>query len=494
VTGSDLRDAPHSAHVSMRRSAVVSFLWAALSMGGGRILVFLSTLVLARLLTPQQFGLVAAGLTIVTYLEIGLDLGVGSSLVYEQETSITRRVQTAFTLNIIMAVVLTALGVLAVPEITRFFHTPRQETLFRVLFLYLMIRGAGQIQDAVLKRDLRFRQRTLSELAGGIVRAATSIALASTGYGPWSIVWGLLAGALITTVAKWFQTDFVPRLWLDVAATRSLLRFGLAFVALHVLSTVSDNFDYLAVGNRLGTGQLGYYTMSYRLPELIIANVYWIISAVAFPLYSKARQSAPEAFRSAVLRVLRLVTLFGFTAGAGLAIVSRDAVLVLFSPRWEPAIAPMILISLALGLTAVEYASGDIFPAIGRPGLLVTLNIPLAGIKLVGFLFAAPYGIAAVAAVHLCFSALYAVIRLAVANRVVGIRLREDLAAMAPAAWGTAGIVACALPVRVLTEPGLGALLATVLAGVIGGALAVAFGARSTLGELRVLVHDIRRR
>ena len=477
-----------------RGSAAKSLAWAGLSTGGTKILVFLSTLVLARLLTPQDFGVVAAGLVIAAYLEIGLDLGVGASLVYEQERGISARVRTAFTLNMIGAVFLTGLGMLAAPSITAFFHIGGQETLLRVLFLYLLLRAAGQIQDAILKRDLRFRERTLAEVAGGIVRAGVSVPIAVMGYGAWAIVWGLLAGELVTTVIKWTRAGFRPGLRLDVAASRTLLRFGLGFVALRILSAVSDNVDYLAVGNRLGSEALGFYTMSYRLPELVIANAYWIFSTVAFPLYSRARTAGPQAFRSVVLRALRMATLFGFAAGTGLAIIARDAVLVLFSPTWSAAITPMVLISLAMGLTSIEYASGDIFPAIGRPGLLVKVNAPLAFIKVVGFFLAAPFGLVAVAAVHLGFSAVYAVIRLALANWVVGTTFREDVAAMAPAVWCAAGIAACALPVLMLTRPGPWSLLFVMAAGATGAALALGITGRSTLAELRDLVREARSR
>jgi PST family polysaccharide transporter len=476
----------------LRGTAVRSLGWAAMSLGGSRLLVFLTTLLLARLLTPADFGLVAAGMVIVTFLEIALDLGVGASLVYEQETGVSGRVHTAFALNLLVAVALTAAGVLAAPLITGFFHVAGQETLIRVLFGYLVIRGAGQIQDAILKRDLRFRHRAWAELTGGAVRAGVSVALAAAGYGAWAIVWGLLAGELVATVAKWIRVRYRPRLRLDRTAARSLMRFGLAVTALRVLSTVSYNADYLVVGRWLDITALGYYLMSYRLPELIIANAYWVLSSVAFPLYARARRSGAAAFRSAVLRTLRLVTLFGFTAGVGLALLARDTVFVLLSPTWAPAVTPMVLISLALGATAVEYASGDIFPAVGRPGLLVRLNVPLAVVKVAGFVLAAPFGIVAVAAVHLGFSVVYGVIRLAVANRVVGTTFREDLAAMGPAAWAVGGMLACALPVRLLTDPGPGPMLLILVAAVAGATAAVAVGARPTVGELRDLVRAAR--
>lgn len=333
VEQSTPQNAAPSSSLGIQRQVVKSFAWAAASLGGNRLLVFVSTLVLARLLAPRDFGVVAVGMTITMYLEAGLDLGVGSSLVYEQEEGITPRVQTAFTLNLMVAALLTVVGIVVAPQVAAFFRVPGDVAILRTLFLYFLLRGAGQVQDAVLKRDLQFKKRTAADLTSGAVRATLSIALAVAGYGAWALVWGLLAGALVSTAMKWAQVRFRPQLRLDRAASAALLRFGLAVVALKFLAVIGEDLDYLVVGRWLGPTQLGLYTLAYRLPELLIANVYWIFSQVAFAAYSKVRTMGPDAFRSAMLRALRLTTLFGFSVGVGLALVARDAVPVLFSAQ-----------------------------------------------------------------------------------------------------------------------------------------------------------------
>lgn len=473
--------------VSVEGRAITSFGWAAASFGINRFLLFVATLVLARVLAPSDFGLVAAGMTLITYFEIGLDLGVGSALIYEQEKGITARVQTAFTLNMLVSAAFTVVGIAAAPAVARLFHVPDEAAIFRMLFVYLLIRGAGQIPDAILKRDLSFKKRMLVDVLRAVVRAAVSIGLALVDYGAWAIVWGILAGEIAGTVMSWSLVRFVPRFSIDRSAGATLLRFGLSFVALKALAEVGMNSDYLVVGNRLGPTQLGFYTMSYRLPELLIDNVYWIFSSVAFPVYSQARTLGGDAFRVAMLRALRLMTLFGFSLGIGLALTARDAIHVLFSSKWDPAAGPMTLIALAAGLAAVGYASGDIFPAIGKPGTLLKINAPLALALLVAFVLAAPYGIIAVAAVHLGFQLCYGALRLVVANRIVGSTLRESVVALRPAVIVSSGILVCGLPVRLMTDVGSGSLLAITLAGAAGGVAGLMIGARPEIGELRTI-------
>src|SRR4051794_14772189 len=150
------------------RTAVKSLLWAGLGFAFTRITVFVTTLMLAKLLVPEDFGVVAAALAVVAYLEIILDLGIGAAVIYEQEDGVTERLNSAFTMGVIGCVALTILGWVATPWLAAFFHTPGQESIYRALFLFLLLRGVSQVHDAILKRDLRYRRRTAVEISRGI--------------------------------------------------------------------------------------------------------------------------------------------------------------------------------------------------------------------------------------------------------------------------------------------------------------------------------------
>src|SRR3712207_2856836 len=138
-------------------------------------------------------------------------------------------------------------------------------------------------------------------------------------------------------------------------------------------------------------------------------------------LYSRARaEGTAESFKDSMLRALTLLTSFGFPMGTALALVARDAVPVLFSEQWLPAVVPMVLLALAAGVNAIGYASGDIFPALGRPGLLLRLDIVFATVETAAFFLIASQGITAVAWVHLVSGVVYMACRMVVANRLVG--------------------------------------------------------------------------
>lgn len=470
------------------RTAIKSLVWSGLGFGFTRITVFVTTLLLAKMLVPEDFGVVAAGLSVIAYFEIVLDLGIGAAVIYEQEQGVSSsRLNTAFTLNLGICAVLTAAGWLVAPWLCTFFHTPGQEWIYRALFLFLLLRGASQIHDAMLKRDLRYRRRAAVDISRGVARALVSIPLALSGFGAWAIVAGVLASELSGSALNWILVPFRPRPALDRSAASTLLRFGLAVTALKVFAEIGLNADYLVVGNRLGPTALGHYNLAYRIPEMLLGSAYWVFSGVAFPVYSKARSTLSTDLGATMLRVLRLSCLFGFPAGVVLALCSRDLVATLLGAQWLPIVVPLAILSLTMGLEAIGYASGDIFPAVGRPGLLLAVNIPLTCVLLAGFILACTHGITAVAAVHLVFTVLYGALRLVIGCRLTKTPVRQGLSAMRPAVCTTVGIVALALPVRLCTEGGAPALVGIVAAGLVGGAIGLLVGGRDALGEIAVV-------
>jgi len=456
------------------------------------LVVFISTVVLARILTPNAFGIVAAATALIVFFDVVLDLGVGAALIYEQERGVTHRAHTAFTLNLIISSCLTLFGVLITPYVASFFGLQNHEDVFRAMFLYLFVRGLGQVQDSMLQRDLRFARRASVEIAQGVARAAVSIGLALAGFGVWALVGGLLAGEALGTALSWWAVGSWPRLSLDRQIARALMGFGLTFISLKVVDAIAIDSDYLVVGHGLGATQLGYYSMAYRLPELALTSLYWMVGAVSFPIYAQARARGYGAPMLASLRALRLITLFSFPAGVLLALVSREVVYVMFSSKWSPAIWPMVLISLMTAVTSIGYASGDLFPALGRPGTLLVLNAPLTLALVIGFVIVVPYGIVAIAIAHLAMALVAMAARLMLVSKLFDMKLVDQLRAMWPGVCAVIGVLLLAGPLRLLMPHGPITLIALLLAGALGAAGGLLAGSRGTFDELHTLATSLR--
>jgi lipopolysaccharide exporter len=474
--------------------AVRSVAVTALSFGGNKLLVFISTVVLARLLTPKDFGVVAAASAVILYFDVVLDLGIGAALIYEQEDGTTERVQTAFTLNVIVTSALTAIGLLATPALAAFFSLQADENVFRALFVYLFIKGLGQVQDSMLQRDMRFGRRGSVEIARGVVRAGVSIGMAVSGFGVWALVGGLLAGEVTATTLSWALVRFRPHFTLDRAVVRAIMGFGLAFIALKISDAIALDSDYLVVGHALGPTQLGYYTIAYRLPEVALTSLYWIFGTVAFPLYAQARARGQDVTGYVQVRALRLIAIFSFPAGVLLALLSRDVIFVLFGTRWAPAVTPMVLISLTTAVASVGFSSGDLFPAMGRPATLLVINAPMTVVLVISYILVVPYGIIAIAAAHLVMSFVAQGSRLLLVSKVFGTKVAQQLRALWPGTCAMLGVLALAGPVRLLMPQGALSLVLMSLAGVLGAFGGLYAGARGSFDELRTLAGALRLR
>ena len=414
-----------------RRSAR-GFLWGTVAWTGNRVAILGLTLLLARLLAPEDFGVVTAALTVIAILDAALDLGVGAAVIAEQESGITRRTRTAFSVTLAIAGLVCVLGIAGAPLMAGAFQAGSAAPIFGLIFLYPLFRGAGQVNDAVLKRDLRFRARTGVDLTRAAVRVVVTIPLALTVGGAVSIAAGIVASELAAMLLLWVLVPIRPELRPDGRTVRNLLGFGGQVTVIRILGSLRSNVDYLAVGAVLGATALGFYGIAYKLPELAIENVLWVFSAIALSAYARAYAAGREALVDAMLKATRLLTLYGPAVGTALAVVARDAIPVLFSPQWTPAVVPAALIALSMGVAAIAWASGDVFSALGRPGTLILLDVPATVLMVVAFVFAPRWGLVGVALVHLVFNLGYCVARLAVLRAVTRVSGRSLLAAILP--------------------------------------------------------------
>lgn len=417
---------------SLARSSAHGFLWNGLAWGSNRIILLALTLVLARLLTPQDFGVVTAAVTIIAMLDAALDLGVGASVVADQQRGITHRIRTAFSLNVAVSTGVAALGVLLSPLIAGVFDAREHAGLFALIFLYPLFRGCGQVNDAVLKRDLRFRRRTVIGLLRAVVRVAVTLPLALTIGGAISIAIGIVVSEFVAMVVLWLLVPVRPTTRIGWSTVSELLRFGGQVAVIRMLGSFRGYFDYFVVGAMISTTALGFYGMAYKLPELIIENMLWIFSGLALSTYSRARDVGQEVMHQAMLRATRLLALYGLAAGTALAVVARDAVPVLFSEQWNEAVVPMMLISISLGVMSIAWASGDVFAAMGRPGTLIMLELPATVLMISAFLFSAQYGLIGVASVHLVFNIVHCVLRLVLLSRLTKVSGQAVVMAVLP--------------------------------------------------------------
>jgi PST family polysaccharide transporter len=375
--------------------------------------------------------------------------------------------------------------------VASFFGHPEITGMFRVLSLALLVRASGQVPDALLRKSLRFRPRTIAELGRAVAQGAISVVLAAIGFGPWAIVDGYLAGCLVWSALLWAAVSYRPdrSFWrLRGAGLGPLLKFGVPAAGTALLLCFVFNVDYLIVGRLLGAKALAYYTLGFRLPELVIISVFNVIAVVAFPLFSRVREDEPR-LHSGYLFGLRVQAIYGVGAGVGLAMAAPMIVHVVFGPTWEAAIVPLEALALYAAFRSLGLGPHEAFRGIGRPDLLVRLSLLRLAVVAPALLIGARFGIDGVAWAQAAAALPLALVMQAVASHVLHIPLSQIRQALQPAVAVALGVALAMAPVRFLmvgSDPER--LVLALVAGLAGAALAVALTDRRFAIQLKRLV------
>jgi PST family polysaccharide transporter len=285
--------------------------------------------------------------------------------------------------------------------------------------------------------------------------------------GVWSLVWGQLVGILAGTVLAWILAGWRPTWLFHAEATREIMTYGFHIILLEVAGAFRNNVDYLLVGKILGAAALGYYTMSYRIPELLIRSVNIVVGKVSLPVMAIA-QTDREQLRSFYFSYLHYLSMVIFPVAVGLAITAPVFIPLFLSDTWIPAITPTILISLALGIAAMGFVPGILYKAISRPELLTRLNFIKVPFAVFVLWFSTRWGINGVAAGQIVISIFSVALDTLVANYIMRYSVKDLIGALAPSLFSTLGMAVVLLGVqRFLTISGIVAFILLVATGVL---------------------------
>jgi len=396
---------------------------------------FIATLILARLLTPNEFGLMALGLIVIGFLDTFRGMGVENVIIYKQE-NIEHNSNVAFTLGLIINSTISITTFLIAPFVATFFEDPRMTDILRALSVVFVIWGIGNIHAARLKKEMRFRQTLLPELGKSTAKAIVSIGMALLGYGVWSLVWGQIAANVAASSLYWLSYRWRPHLDLDLDTSRELLGYSSQIVLIAFMGMISSNIDYMIVGKRLGSENLGYYTMAFRVPELLILSTCYIVSNALFPAYSKV-QNDQKTLQKGFLLSLSYVALFTVPVGVGIMIVTPELIKVVFGDRWIPSIPVMQAISLYAVIYSLSFIVGEICNATGRPDIMIKLGLINSAVAIPLLWMAAGYGIHMVALAQIVAISFFTIMSMLVIKRIISLRFVDIISALQPAASGT---------------------------------------------------------
>jgi len=464
--------------------------WSYLSFIVGKGLSFLSTIILARLLLPEQFGVMGYCLIFIQYLDIINSAGIDGALISCRE-NLQEAANAAFIGNIALGCLTFVITWMAAPSVANFFNEPEVIPALRVLALSLPISGLGLVPDALIQRGLRFKTKLFPDISRNLSKGLVSILLALLGFGVWSLIWGQIISALTGSLLCWLLAGWKPTWRFNREAIRSIMAFGFNIILLEFAGAFRDNVDYLLVGRILGAAALGYYTMAFRIPELLISSLNSVIGRVSFPALA-AMQVEKEKMRSFYYSYIRYLSVFVFPVGIGLALTAPVFIPTFLSSQWDSAIVPTSLIAVALAISAIGYVPGVLYKAIGRPEILNLLGLIKIPIAVAVLWYSTRWGIIGVAAGHIFVGMFSVALDTLVANWIMQYQLRHLITAILPG-LGSSIVMGLSLVAlnKLFTMNGLWGLLIMVMVGISVYFVTLLLTGRSTVIQGLVVLRQI---
>ena len=469
----------------MEERAIRGVPWTFLSFGATKIITLAATVVLARLLDPADFGVMALALLAFGFLGLFRDLGLGATLVLRQDLG-ERAYGTILTLMLATAVGVSLLVAASAPLAAALLDEPRLNSLLPALAGTTVFGSLAWFYESLLQRELDFRRRFVGQLTQSLGFALGSIPFAAAGLGVWSLVLGQVISLVAYSGVYLLIVPHRVRPVYDRDIARDAFTTGRGFLAQGWLAWVSQNVDYLVVGRVLGTAQLGYYSMAYRLSELTHFGIADPIAKVTFPSFARMRHEGRE-IGSSYLSALRLVALAVVLIGAVLSGAADPFTRTVLGAEWVPMIGPLAVLGVWAAAKPIQATVGWLLNSTGHAGTVAAVSAVALVPEVPLLIVAAHESTTAVAAVVLAETVLAALAAAVLVQRRIGLALRSQARVLAPLIVAGAVAWLASRGVASLTDDAaaLASLALSVLAGVAGYAASVRLLEPDTFGFAR---------
>ncbi len=401
--------------------------------GGGQVfrqvLGVLTSIILARLLGPGEFGLIAMAYIFIELAQLFADFGIGAAVIQTKDIRPTV-LSSAFWANTAVGLGLMALMLMAAPFAGLFFENESVGPVLAVLSFTLLLSGMNVVPRATLHKAMRFDLSIKAQMAGSATGTAVAILMAYSGAGVWSLVAQPLCGSTVTLVLTIFYARWKP-LWIfSWASIRELARFSADVLGSSLANYAATNGDKLLVGKFIGSSALGLYSLAYQLMLYPMTHVASVIVKVLFPTLSAMQEDLPR-FRKAFLKSTAAVAVFTFPVMTGLLIVSEDFVNVVFGEKWLEMVPVLQILCLVGMVKSVATTAGTIYLSMARTRALLNFSLVMMVLSLAAYVIGLPWGIIGVALGFAAVSFLMLYVYLGIAFRAIHLSFSEFHAALA---------------------------------------------------------------
>lgn len=366
---------------SITSKVVRSGVWATALNVSDRVLELAATLVLARLLVPEEFGLIGIALLVITVLDQFSNLGFSSALIQREEEDVDLFMDTTFVVQVVRGVALAGLAIVSAPLVADVFGEPEVELVLQVLALTMLFRGLQNPGVLYFQKRLEFDRQFVFQLSRTITQTAVTVVAAFALGNVWALVYGALAGELVQLLVSYLLVGYRPSLSFDRGMAVQLFGFGKWIFATEMVLFLATSGDDAFVGWQLTAAALGLYQVAFRISNAPATEITHVISSVMFPAYARLQRDV-VALRSMFLRTLDVTFLVTVPMSVGIFLVAPAFTSVVLGPAWEPMIPVFQVLAIAGLLRSIQATGGSLFRGVGEPEWDFYMNSVRAGVIL----------------------------------------------------------------------------------------------------------------
>ena len=350
-----------------------NLIWRLAERFGAQGVTMIVSIVLARLLDPEVYGIIALVMVVTTILQVFLDGGFSTALIQKKDAD-DIDFSSVFYFNILFGIVLYILLFLSAPVIASFYRMPDLIPVIRVLGLTLIIFSLKSVQQAYVSRHMMFKKFFFATLGGTLGAAAIGIFLAYYGYGVWALVAQHLFNMLVDTIILWFMVKWRPKAVFSFSRLKVLLSYGWKLLASGLLDTVYNNIRQLIIGKMYLSSDLAFYNQGKKFTETIVTNINSSIDSVLLPTMSKA-QDEVAVVKSMTRRAIKTSTYIMMPMMMGIAVCATPLVDLILTAKWLPCVPYMRIFCFTFAFYPVHTANLNAIKALGRSDLFLKLEI-----------------------------------------------------------------------------------------------------------------------
>ncbi len=446
-------------------STISNFIWRFAERCGAQLVSFIVSIVLARILAPEDYGTIALVTVFTAILQVFVDSGLGTALIQKKDAD-DLDFSSVFYFNFIVCLILYSGMFFVAPYIANFYGDSALTSVIRVLSLTIIISGVKGIQQAYVSRNMLFKKFFFSTIGGTIFSAFLGIGMAYTGMGVWALVVQQLSNTAIDTLILWITVKWRPKKIFSWKRLKYLLSFGWKLLVSALLDTAYNNLRNLIIGKLYSSADLAYYNQGDKFPKIIVTNINTSIDSVLLPTMSNAQDNR-ERVKQMTRRAIKTSTYVMAPLMMGLAFCAEPVVRLVLTDKWLPCVPFLRIFCITYMFWPVHTANLNAINAMGRSDWFLKLEIVKKIMGMTILLSTMWFGVMAMAYSLLLSSVLSQIINSWPNRKLLNYGYLEQVRDFAPGILLAVGMGICVYFVGYLPFPTIVTLLIQVVSGAI---------------------------